>query len=219
MTESSSFIETGVLIGHCVLLDPHHAKCKSYMDDSDLLVYTSNEVWDEYEDTKGKVTGRLSSAVLDHVRDVENQVSGEYLGPMDVSNVKKNVLYHGNDAYQFLYRYYDNVVNNGVQRGELEEDLREIARDIDRLVVSREEDLDSMVEYWEQIDDHKPVMSALSNIHNPDRAFAVQAHDLAYHNNGHTEFATTNPSDFIDNGCKGTILSNTELNDVVDLSI
>jgi hypothetical protein len=189
------------------------------MDGSEKLLFTSDDVWDEYEDTKDKVTGRLSSAVLDHVRDVENQVSDDYLDPMGVDHVKKRILYHGNDAYQFLYRYYDEVMNNGIQKSDLEDNLRNIARDIDRLVVSREEDLDTMVEYWEQKDEHKSITEALSDIHDPDRLFAVQAHDLACHNNGHTEFVTANPSDFIADGRKELVLSNTQLGDVVDLSV
>lgn len=219
MMQSNSFIETGVAIGYCVLLDPHHAKCKSYLDGDGEVVYTSEEVWDEYEDTKEKVTSRLSSAVFDHVRDVENNVTEDYLGPVDVNHVKKNVLNRNNEAFQFLYRYYDNVVNNGVPSEELEKNLREIARDIDRLVISREDDLGSMVEDWNQTDDHKLVENNLSAIHNPDRMFAVQAHDLACNKNSYTEFATTNPSDFMANGRKALVLSNTELDDVVDLSV
>jgi hypothetical protein len=218
MTESNSFVETGVLVGHCVLLDPHHTKCKSYINDSTVL-YTSHEVWSEYENTKRKVTGRLSSAVLDHVRDVENRVSEDYLDPMNVDRIKKRVLHQNNDAYRFLYRYYNDVVNNGVAREELEKNLREIARDIDRLVVSREEDLNAKVMYYEPVEDHKSVRNSLSDIHDPDRTYAVQAHDLACQSTCQTEFATTNPKDFVYNGRKEMVLSNTKLDDIVDLSV
>jgi hypothetical protein len=219
MTESNSFIETGVLVGYCVLLDPHHTKCKKYVDGDGRELYTSEGVQEEYETTRETVSSRLSSAVLDHVRDLKSDVSQGYLGPMDVDNVKKNVLHRGNDAYQFLYRYYDDVVNNGVQKQELESNLREIARDIDRLVASREDELEEMIEEWEQQDEHPSVEEALEMIHEPDRTWAVEAHDLAVHNGGTTEFATTNPTDFIYNGRKDTVLENTDLNDVVDLSV
>lgn len=219
MTDSNSFIETGVLIGYCILLDPHHAKCKNYIDRNGRNLYDSEDVHDEYENTKQEVTSRLSSAVLDHVRDLKKDSSQGYLGPMDMDRVKKNVLYRGNDAYQFLYRYYDDVVNKGVQKEELKENLREIARDIERLVASREKDLDSKVWEWQQQSEHPSVRSALAMIHEPDRTFVVQAHDLAAHNEGETEFATTNPSDFIYEGRKSTVLDNTDLDDVVDLSI
>jgi len=54
-----------------------------------------------------------------------------------------------------------------------------------------------MTEDWEQQGDHPDVKQALSMIHEPDRTWAVEAHDLAAHNGGRTEFATTNPTDFI----------------------
>jgi len=127
MTDSNSFVETGVLVGYCVFLDPHHAKCKAYVDQDDRKLYTSEGVKKEYEATKESVSSRLSTAVLDHVRDLKSNMSQGYLGPMDVDNVKTNVLHRGNGAYQFLYRYYDDVVNNGVQKTELEANLREIA--------------------------------------------------------------------------------------------
>lgn len=219
MTESNSFIETGVLVGYCILLDPHHAKCKSYIDGDEREMYTSEGVKEEYKTTKETVSSRLSSAVLDHIRDLKSQASQGYLGPMDVDNVKKNVLHRRNDAYQFLYRYYDDVVNNGVQKQELEANLRNIARDIDRLIASREKELKKMVREWEMQDDHPSVEEALSMIHEPDRTWAVEAHDLATQNDGKTEFATTNPADFISDGRRETVLDNTALDDVVDLSV
>lgn len=217
--KSNSFLETGVLIGYCVLLDPHHAKCNSYIDNDSRELYTSEGVAEEYEVTKETVSTRLSSAVLDHVRDLKSDVSQGYLDPLDVNNVKKNVLHRGNNAFQFLYRYYDDVVNNGVQKQKLEENLRDIARDIDRLVAFREDELEAMVRKWVIEDDHPTVEEALSMIHEPDRTWAVDAHDLALHNGGETEFATTNPTDFIYDGRKDTILENTALDDVVDLSV
>lgn len=219
MTSSNSFVETGVHIGYCILLDPHHAKCRDYFEDNDYDFYTSEEVRDEYQDTKRKVKSRLSQAVLDHVRNLQNDSSQGYLGPMDVNNIKKRVLHHGNDAYQFLYKYYSDVVNNGIQKEELEENLRDIARDIDRIVIQREKQFDSMVTDWTQQSNHPSVESALSMIHDPDRSFAVQAHDLATNNGGFTEFATANPADFIANGRKSTVLSNTNLDDIVDVSV
>jgi len=219
MIESDSFIETGVLVGYCVFLDPHHAKCKAYVDGEGRDLYTSEGVHKEYEATKKSVSSRLSNAVLDHVHDLKNEVSQGYLDPMDVNNIKKNVLHHENDAYQFLYRYYDDVVNNGIQKRELEGNLREIARDIDRLVASRQEELEEMIEEWEQQDDHPDIQEALSMIHEPDRTWAVEAHDLAIHNGSSIEFATTNPTDFIYRGRKQIILDNTALDDVVDLSV
>lgn len=218
MTGNSSFIDTGVLIGFSVLLDPHHSKCKRYLDDGDGDFYTSSDVREEYNHTKSKVINRLSSAVLDHLRDVKNHPSEDYLGPMQVDTIKKQVLRRSNDSYRFLYMYYDDVVNNGIQKQELEANLREIARDIDRMVASRENTLEPLLREWEQQDEHPEVKSSLEKIHNPDRIFAVQAHDLASNVNGSTEFATTNPSDFVYNGRRDLLLDVTNLDAIVDLS-
>ena len=219
MTESSSFIETSVLVGYCILLDPHHSKCKSYINEDDRELYTSEGVREEYENTRDSVSSRLSTAVFDHIRDLKSDAPQGYLGPMDVNNVKKNVLSRGNDAFQFLYRYYSNVVDQGIPKEELEQNLRGIGRDIDRLVASREEKLDQMIEIWERQEEHPEVQNALSMIHEPDRMWVIEAHDLASNNDGHTEFATTNPTDFVYEGRKNIVLENTALDDVMDLSI
>lgn len=219
MGSSNSFLETGALIGYCLLLDQHHLKCQKYINGNTHDYYTSKEVKDEYDNTKTGVKNRLSSAVLDHVGDLKNDSCQGYLGPMDVNNIKKNVLHHRNDAYQFLYRYYSGVVNNGVQKGDLEDQLRDLARDIDRIVIARENQLLPALTVWSQQGSHPSIESALSMIHNPDRSFAIQAHDLAHNKGGHTEFATANPTDFVYNGRKKTVLNNTDLDDIVDLSI
>lgn len=219
MTSRNSFIETGVLIGYCVLLDPHHNKCSNYVDGNSHTLFTSKEVKTEYQNTKSKVAKRTSNGVLDHIRDLKGHSSQGYLGPMDINTIKRKILTQNNDAYEFLYDYYDNIVNNGVNKPDLEKNLRAISRDIARITTSRENQLNQVLRIYTANSQHPSVESTLSMIHHPDRKYAVQAHDLATAKSEPTEFATANPSDFIDNGRKQKILKNTDLDDIVDLSV
>lgn len=216
--QNNAFVETGVLIGYCLLLDKHHHNCSSYIDGNSRDYYTSKEVKAEYNNTKTTVKSRLSSAVLDHVRDLKGDSHQGYLDQMDVREIRNNVLDKNNEAYRFLYNYYSNEVNMGVDKSKLEKKLRNIARDIDRSLMKRESQLMPKMAEWKQKGTHPSVETALSMIHNPDRKFAVQAHDLADNNGGNTEFVTANPQDFVYNGRKKKVLNNTALDDVVDLS-
>lgn len=219
MTKVNSFIETGVLVGYSVLLDPHFSNCQSYLSSNNKDFYTSQDVRTEYNNVKNKVRKRLSSGVFDHIRDLKQSSKTGYLDPMDVDDIKKRVLDSRNPAFQFLYAYYDRTLNRGIQMSDLTLRLRNIARELDRIILAREARLNGFLNIWTPQQKHPSVESALSAIHYPDRTFAIHAHDLADAVSGHTELATANPVDFVYNGRKKLILSNTSLDDVIDLSV
>lgn len=214
----AAFLDTGVVFGYCVPLDQHHVRCSEYVEDTDRTVYTTSTVDSEFQRMKRDRVQELATAVLDHVRALLRADFEGTLGPMDVDDIQRRILARDDDAYQYLYWYYDDL-EPFVARREVVEDLREFARDVESVALQRKEDLDSTVEEWVCRDSHRELRSDLSMIHDEDRRICVEAHDLACHVDGRTEFATVNPRDFLDDGREERILEATEIDAIRDLAI
>ncbi|MCX2818040.1 hypothetical protein EGH25_01550 [Haladaptatus sp. F3-133] len=101
---------------------------------------------------------------------------------------------------------------------EVLEELRNLSREIEKKAIERKSAVDSATVEWEKRDEYPELRSLLSVIHGSDRDICIMAHDLACHADGQTEFATTNPRDFVDDGRERLILENTEIDRVVDLA-
>lgn len=216
-----AFLDTGVVVGFCIRQDRHHHNCREYLESElpDGGAFVGPAVRDEYEHTRRVVTQRLSRAVRDHVRGVRTDSCSGQLGPIDLNHLKSNVLDRGSDAYGFLYDYYHNQLGNYVQKDELVQQLREMARDIESLPPTRESEFEELVTDWTPREDHESVESSLAIITDAnDRRICVEAHDLACHTEEDVEFATVNPQDFVDDGLEQAILDITSLSGIRDLS-
>lgn len=215
----SAFLDTGVVFGYCVPLDKHHFRCEEYIEDRSGDLYTCSEVEKEYQQVMKKRIQDLSTAVLEHVQSLLKADLDESLGPMDLDHIKKRVLSRNNDAYQFLYRYYDDELSNFVQRDKLISDLRGLARDIETVSLKRKQQLDTIIEEWQMEGSHQDIRSSLSMIHQEDLTICLHAHDISTHRSGSLEFATTNPQDFIDDGREDIILEVTAIDSIRNLAI
>lgn len=215
----SAFLDTGVVFGYCVPLDQHHVRCDQYIENFGGNLYITATVDDEFSRMKQSRIQELSTAVLDHVRTLKQSDLDDSLGPMDINHIKNRVLSSSNEAYQFLYWYYDDEVSQFVQRDQLIKNIRELARDIESRSLQRKRNLDTLIEEWRPQDSYPEVQSTLSMIHHQDLQLCIQAHDLACHNDGGVEFATANPQDFVDDGRMDVILEVTEIDNIRNLAI
>jgi predicted nucleic acid-binding protein len=108
--------------------------------------------------------------------------------------------------------------NLEAQLDRIKRKLRQAARDLETIALKRKRSLDKETTEWEPQDPHGDVRSTLSMIHQQDLDICIHAHDLACCCDSETEFATANPTDFIDDGRETVNLEATELADIVDLA-
>ena len=216
----NAFLDTGVVIAFCFLLDRHHRNCEDYLrerqDDGDNL-YLSSEVEDEYSRKKSEIAEKLSGQVLEHRDFVGDSADDGQLGPLDINELQRNLSRWGKEASGFLVQYYEEK-GNFVSKEEILRELRDLSREIEKTAIERKQTVDSATEEWEKREEHPELHSLLSVIHGSDRHICIVAHDLACHADGETELATTNPNDFVDDGREELILEHTELDRIVDLA-
>lgn len=216
----ATFLDTGVVIGYCFLLDDHHQNCKTYFEEhstSDLFV--SKTVEDEYNYTKQNVSHRLANAVREHIRAIKGDDCEDQLGPIELDRLQSQVLSRTNDAYQFLYDFYDEEIGNFVSKRDLCEKLRAMSREIESFPLERKRKLDSRITVWERMHNHDEIKASLSMIPGKDRKICIEAHDLGCWRASPTVFATVNPRDFVDEGREETILDITEINEIENLAL
>lgn len=215
-----AFLDTGVVIGYCFLLDDHHRNCRDYLEENtDADLFVSDTVEDEYDNTKRKVSRRLANGVREHVRTVKRDNCEDELGPVKLDRLQSQVLDRNNDAYQFLYDFYEEGIGNFIQKSELCQRLRAMAREIESFPLERKQELDTKVTIWECDSHHDGIEASLSMIPGKDRQICIEAHDLGSSRESHTVFATVNPRDFVDDGVEETILEVTAIDEIENLAI
>lgn len=216
----ATFLDTGVVIGYCFLLDDHHRNCREYIEDSEESdLFVSETVETEYDHTKRKVSRRLANGVREHVRAVKRTDYEDELGPVELDRLQNRVLSRNNDASQFLYEFYDEELGNFVRKSELCERLRAMSRDIESFPLDRKRNLDAEVTVWECEDTYDGVEASLDVIPGTDRRICIEAHDLGCSTESHTVFATVNPRDFVDDGREEAILDATEIDEIENLAV
>lgn len=206
------------MFGFCFITDDHHKPCRSYLSGNDKELYTGD--WREtvFSRKKEELVGRYSDAVLDHVASLIRSDYAGRLDLLDIRNIKQSFLDPENEAHQFLWDYYDGL-NEEILLPNLEEKLREVAHDMEGIALKRKEEFDEMVETWERNEEYLGIESKLSEFPNEDRGVCLDGHDLATKREGHTELATTDPKDFKYNGREDLLLSSTNIDELVILSI
>lgn len=213
---TAGFLDTGVFVGYCLTVDKHHKPCNTYITEEADLLFTSETVLNEYPGTKRNASSRYSDAVRKHLSDVKkSDLKGE-LGPMEINRLQTQILDRRNELHSVLYELYEDLPPF-IQYSDLIERLVALGRDIDTLALQRKGELDSIVDVWEQKEEHPDLRHELS-IHEPDLSICIEGHDLALHLADETELATANPTDFVYEGQREHILSVTAYTDVVDLS-
>lgn len=216
---SNTFLDTGVVLGFCFLTDKHHYRCKQYLDSNDSSVFYSERVENEYEKKRDELSIRYADAVRDHTSDLRRSQFEDELTPVDIRNIREEVLDEENAASRFLNQYYQQKVQKYLFLDDLIQQLRQISRGIERHALKKKNELDSTTEIWLRVDTYDNLQDALSSIHGTDREICIDAHDLTQEIDGKTELATTNPNDFVKCGHKDMILRETGLSDVISLAV
>lgn len=214
-----SFLDTGVVLAFAFTTDKHHKNCREYLESDECEdFYVSPRVQSEYQNKEPKLADRYSDAVFKHISDLKRSDHNGQLDPMDIKDIRENVLHPKNSAYDFLYWFYRREVSKYLPMEQLQERLRGIARSIDVNATKRREELVSILQIWEREDEFPDVDEALASIHKQDRLICIDAHSLALNREGDTELATTNPNDFVRNGHRELILEHTALSEVETLA-
>lgn len=216
----AAFLDTGVVIGYCFLLDDHHRNCREYLEENtEADLFVSETVEREYDHAKQKVSRRLANGVREHVQAIKRTDYEDELGPMELDRLQNRVLDRNNDAHQFLYDFYDEGLGNFVQKSELCERLRGMAREIESFPLDRKRTLDSRASVWKCDATYDGVETSLSMIPQDDRRICIEAHDLGRRGDSYTVFATVNPRDFVDDGAEESILEITEIDEIENLAV
>jgi len=213
----AGFLDKGVLLGFCFRTDPHHARCREYLE-SDVDPYITEEIDDAFERNRKRMEEDHTDAIRLHVKDLRDSPHEGVLGREDLRDIRENVLFEGNQVSEFLDRWYDSQTDSGITASELQDRLRYLARDIERRAYQRKEEFDDFVTTWDREDDYPEVRSALSEMSAEDMFVCVDGHDLAVYLEVETELATTD-SDFVQEGREELILETTALVTIVDLSV
>lgn len=214
----NAFFDTNMVLGYCILLDQHHKKCKNFLiDNPDLNFYVSESVEEEYRRKKNTVSSRLENGVLDHVRNIQKGASSGFLDSIALDSLQRSQIDSGNPANQFLYDYYSIIKSNGINKSDLTENLRKLARSIHSIAELRRQELNKGLLGWVRWDDYPDIKSKLDKIHEPDKTHCIDAHDIAIIDGGGTILVTSDVKDIVGNS--SLILAETEIDEIVDVSV
>jgi hypothetical protein len=213
----SAFLDKSVLLAFCFRTDPHHAICRNYLE-NEKDYYITEEIDDAFDRNRDRMTRDHADAIRLHIKDIRDSPHNGPLGSSDLRDIRENVLFDGNAVSEFLDRWYAGSVENGITVSELEDRLRYLSRDIERLAYKRKNEFDELVIMWIREDEYPDVADALSVMSAEDMFVCIDAHDLAVNLDSGTELATADESDFIENGRESLILDNTELDAIIGLS-
>jgi len=208
------------VIGYCFLLDDHHRNCREYLEENEEAdLFVSETVEEEYEHAKRKVSRRLANGVRKHVQAVKRTDYEDELGPVELDRLQNHVLNRDNEAYQFLYDFYEDGLGNFVLKSELCGRLRGMSHEIESFPLDRKRELESKVSVWECKTTYDGVEASLGMIPVDDREICIEAHDLGRRRDSYTVFATVNPRDFVEDGVEETVLEVTEIDEIENLAI
>ena len=224
----SGFIETSIFIGYCVTADQHHDNCRSYVEgdsrDPDAELVSTERVRNEYYRTKDAVVSRLTKQLQEHRQRVKQFLRScdDPIGLPVLESLKTQTLDSGWDIQEFMVDFYEDY--DYVYHENLNQDLRDLIRDIESLPRDRIDDLDERVTYYEPTDTYEEIDreiredSLFDEMESEDRSICLEAHDLAYVEGDDVEFATANPQDFCYDGREEKLLELTELAQIRNLA-
>jgi predicted nucleic acid-binding protein len=206
----TTFLDTGVILGYTYTTDKHHDNCANYIEEVDYLLYVSDTVWNEYFGRSPTLAEQHSNAIFNHISELEDSDFEGQLDPLDIKTIRERVLDPDNNAYNYLYWFYQSEVSKYIPMDQLKKQLRELARGIETNAIKRRKTLEAEIEEtWERDEKYEDLDDDLSSIPKDDREICIDAHDLAVEEGLVIELATTNPNDLVKNGHRSKILDNT----------
>lgn len=215
---AASFLDTGVVLGFCFRDDTHHYRCREYLQEIDDALYISDHVEAEFLNREPDLAEEISNGILDHASRLKSSDYEGQLDSMDTSNVRQNLIAGDNPAGTTLHEFYREQLPNFILLEELDERLRDLARDIEQLAMENREWLLERTVMWSRDDEYSDIDEAISSIPWDDRRICLDAHDVVEETGMTTELATTNPKHLVDEGRRQLILEETSLDDVVSLA-
>lgn len=212
----TSFLDKGILLGYCFTVHTHHEKCEKYLSDADTVFYVTKYIDDVYEEKKREVIKQHRTAILDHITRLKRADEfSEGLDPDDIDEIRRWMITTANDAWRYLRDYYDGLSYTTVH--DVEDDLRSLARELDKLARRRKEKFDSRVESWTRDCEYPELEDDLSNLRKEEKEdywVCIDAHDLACRTPGTTELVTNNPSDFGEQAYGSVIKQVTDIDEI-----
>lgn len=214
----ASFLDTGVVLGFCFRDDTHHYRCREYLEEIDAALYISDHVESEYLNREPDLAEEISSGILDHASRLRSSGYEGQLDSMDTSQIRQNLIASDNPAGTTLHEFYREQVPNFLLIEELDERLRDLARDIEQLAMENREWLMDRTAIWSRNDDYPQIDEAISVIPWDDRRICLDAHDVVEETGTKTELVTVNPTDLVDDGRRTLLLEETSIDDVVSVA-
>jgi len=214
--EENSFLDKSILVGFCFPIDTHHEKCRAHLDETDRVLYATENVDGIYDRRKAEFVRRHRRAVKAHVRELTASSLSGKIGEEEVDHIRLNLLSAESDAYRYLKEYYTKYLESGstLTLHEMKKELSEIVRGYESVISGRKEEWDDMVNGWACERQHPRLDEALSELkenEEEDFEITVEAHDLAAATRGTTQLVTANPADFALNRYGRKILEETDI--------
>lgn len=215
----NSFLDKGILLGYCFLLDPHHEVCRKYIHSGPEDYYTTQQIEEIVRKKKEQLIKSHRAEILDHVREIRRNYSGT-LDQQDIEEIRSNIDEYSMDSWRYLRDFYDKLPSRNVY--ELTEKLRSIAAEIEKLADRRKSRLFEMLNQWIVVGTYEGVREELEPLRQRDEEdfwVILDAHDMASALEGTSHFATTNPADFDRDEIREAILKATDLDDIEIISV
>lgn len=217
-----AFLDKSVLIGYCFCVDIHHENCKEYISKSNFEYYVTDEVAEVFARNKSRMVSNHRKEILKHVRRLENSGYSGGIGPMDLKSLRQNMITPDEypNSWRYLRDYYRE--KNFISVGEIQEELRELAREIEARADSKHEQFISEINLWEREQDYPEVQKGLKEIKQDkeeDFWICIDAHSLAANKSGYTELGTTDEDDLGNANRQKLITDVTALDEVENVAV
>lgn len=211
-----AFLDKGVILGYCFLVDPAAKECRRYVSAEGKQLYATEHVERVFQRKRDEILERQRNGVLSHCRELRTDYSGT-LSEEDVSELRSGVDRYENDAWRYLEDYYEGKVGESVT--DVDRELRGLARGLEKLAEERREELYERLIDWIRFRDYSgdeyDLHDELSGLKAEDRTddfrVVLDAHDVGVECDGVTELATNNPTEFADDAYGEQILTHTEI--------
>lgn len=210
----AAFLDKGIILGYCFYTDVHHERCREYIESTEADLHTTKQVEDIFENARERIVQTHRRAITGFIRWLTREYAGT-LTEDDITAIQDHIDREENPAWRYLLDFFQDKAGNEVHP--IARALRELARDIEQLAEERNEELQPQILGWIRLETYPDLEESLSSLFEADTEdywIVVDAHDLARYVEGPTELATTNPSDFDDEGVREEILTNTAIDEI-----
>lgn len=180
------------------------------------MFYITEYIEESYSEKKETIIKEHRNAILDHIARLKQseEFSGN-LNPDEIEEIRRWMITTDNEAWRYLRDYYEDLSHTSVH--EIEDDLRGLARELDKFTRRRKGRFDSQVERWTRDTEYPGLAETLSELRESEEEdywVCIDAHDLACRTSGTTELATNNPADFGDQAYGQTIKQHTNIDTI-----